>query len=276
MAQRRFALIPPRSSDAAASHEDLFVERYSELLAVARRITGGDREACADLLQDAYVQFVVVRPDLARIEHLDAYLATLVRHLHVSRIRLKANQPQIHVELSDYDSADLALRLSGTERLIARETLARICGHVSARKETSRPASALALRFFHGFYPSEIAQIARVPVRVVHVWLSRARAEARLALVAPGASRLDPAAPALPLPPTGADDPAEILASLRSALFATRRPPCASSDAIARWYGPGDKTSLSSETLSHVVSCRSCLDHVTSTLRLACPVSERC
>ncbi len=275
MAQRRFTLIRPRPSDAADSHEQLFVERYSALLAAARRVTGGDREAVEDLLQDAYVQFVVVRPDLSQVEHLDAYLATLVRHLYVSRMRLKANQQQLHVEIADYDSADVALHLSGTERLIARDALARVCAHVGTRKAISRTASALALRFFHGFYPSEIAQIARVSVRVVHVWLSRARAEARTALANPDHIRpFDGRRSAESLPPIGAEDPAEILACLQSALFATRRPPCPSPAAIAKWYGPSEGTPLGVETLSHVASCRPCLDHITTTLGLP-PLDER-
>jgi DNA-directed RNA polymerase specialized sigma24 family protein len=40
------------------------------------------------------------------------------------------------------------------------------------RKETSKAGSVLLLRFFRGYYPSELAQVLRTPRQVVDTWLT--------------------------------------------------------------------------------------------------------
>lgn len=124
-AARRMAkpLTLVRRSPAASStaHEDAFIRSYAGLHAVARRLAGGDTDLADDLVQDAYVQFVVSRPDLAAIDRLDAYLAVLVRNIHISRLRRRAHQRDLHLPLEEYDSAESALRAAEPEqRLRAR------------------------------------------------------------------------------------------------------------------------------------------------------------
>src|SRR5262245_42070068 len=71
----------------AASHEDLFLERYERLLVWALQVTGRDRSLARDLVHDAFIQFTFTRPDLQAIDNLDGYLYGVLRHLHLSHLR---------------------------------------------------------------------------------------------------------------------------------------------------------------------------------------------
>jgi DNA-directed RNA polymerase specialized sigma24 family protein len=68
-------------------------------------ITGGRREA-KDLVQEALVRLVLVRPDLAAIEHLDAYLWTVLRNLHTARLRRRACRAEAPLSLVPGEFAD--------------------------------------------------------------------------------------------------------------------------------------------------------------------------
>jgi len=57
--QRRVAAQPDEK------REQLFTERYQNLLAWAMRLTNHQREAAEDLVQDAFVQFVSAAHDTA-------------------------------------------------------------------------------------------------------------------------------------------------------------------------------------------------------------------
>lgn len=264
----RLRLTPPPAVAGASAPDygEIFLAHAGRLRRIALRLV--DRHAdVEDLLQDACVQFVVAQPDLDAIEDLDSYLASLVRNLHLSRQRRRVNQRQWHVALSDYDTAELALRASDGDRLIAREGLTRICAHLCVRKETSRAASVLALRFVHGFFPAEIAAIARVPYRAVRDWLRQAREEARQVLaqrirIAPGGL-----ATVVALPSIASDDPEHIIVALRQALFAARRSACPVSGALEGQYGP-ESTPMDTSTLAHVVSCAACLERACRRLSL--------
>jgi DNA-directed RNA polymerase specialized sigma24 family protein len=257
-----------RSPSRAASHPDLFLERYDALLVVARRLVGDDRMLAEDLVHDAYVQFVLSQPDLARIEHLDAYLAGIVRNLHFSRLRRQRRQTQHDLTLLDFDSAELALRVGGLRHLEARDALARTCAYVLARKDDSRAASVLALRFFIGFYPTEIARLARTPVRTVYDCLRLARADARVYLDAPDV-RTTADLHALALPPIETGDPVEVLHAVRRFLLARGGSPCPGSRELAGWYEAEDGGPLSTASLAHLVSCRGCLDRAAALVGIA-------
>ena len=65
-----------RSVHRPASHEDLFVERYEGLRRHALWLVRHDTDAAEDLIQEAFVRFVRVRPDLDDLRSIDAYLLT--------------------------------------------------------------------------------------------------------------------------------------------------------------------------------------------------------
>jgi hypothetical protein len=65
----------PHLSPVGLKHEEMFADRYCSLLQWARQVTGGDIALAQDLVHDAYVQFVLARPDLGNIQSLDRYQA---------------------------------------------------------------------------------------------------------------------------------------------------------------------------------------------------------
>ncbi len=255
-----------RQQPRASPHAELFLERYETLLAVARRLVGGDRALAEDLLHDGYVQFVLSSPDLRGINELDAYLVGLLRNLHLARQRRQHREAHRELDSIDFDSAQIALRTAGPHRLIVRDTLARLCGHVRERRHASRSASVLALRFLIGFHPSEIAAIVRTPTRAVYDWLREARSEARLHLAAaPGAG---PRPQEVLLPPVESTDPLGLLRAVQTVTLGFSRPPCPSADDLASWYDPAREGALPIAGLAHVVGCYPCLNRVTTRLGL--------
>src|SRR6266545_6476147 len=173
------------------SHEDLFIARYRRLTAAALRLVEGQRAAAEDLVQDAFIQFTLKQPDLNSIKSLDDYLYVMLRNLHISQARRASQSQTTQLVISDYDTAQMGLRLIDPQRrLQARDDLRRVCEYASQRKETSKAASVLILRFFHLYFPSEIASVLRTTKYAVATWLLTARRESRLYLEDPTALKV--------------------------------------------------------------------------------------
>ena len=98
--QRRAATRPEER------REQLFTERYESLLAWAMRLTS-DRAAAEDLVQDAFVQFMLGRTGLEQIENIDGYLRRMLRYMHSSRMSRQAQRLQ-----------DTALSVADTTRSV--------------------------------------------------------------------------------------------------------------------------------------------------------------
>ena len=159
------------------THEDLIIERYDWLLNWSMRLTGYDRQEAEDLVQDAFVEFTLTAPDLRSIQNVEAYLYGMLKNLHLSRVRRAASRLARHsISLLDYDSAEIWLRSADPDSFIqTRELLRRVCNYACIRKETSKSGSILILRFFHGYYPGEIARVALCNRRAVDDWMLIAR-----------------------------------------------------------------------------------------------------
>jgi len=133
--------------------EQLFTERYESLLAWAMRLTNQQRDAAEDLVQDAFVQFVLGRTRLEEIENIDGYLRRMLRYMHVSRLSRSAQHlHETALSVADYDSCRLGwTAIEPPRRMQAFEELHQICAYACARKESSRAGSVLILRFFRLF-----------------------------------------------------------------------------------------------------------------------------
>ena len=272
MAPTILSLVTRHTPDSRDEHEAAFMARYATVRACAARLAGADTHLLEDLVQDAYVLFTTARPDLSQIRNLDAYLATLVRNLHVSTVRRAVAHRMRHVAVEDYDSATLALGASSAEdHLEARDAVRRICQFACTRKETSRAASAFVLRFFQDCYPSDIARILRTTPATVHTWLSQARREARQHLTALPAGAAPDALEPLPgsLLAGSMSDHADALAVLRAAISATAQPPCLTAEAVRRWRRPECDTPLDVATCAHIASCPHCLDRICTELEVS-------
>src|SRR6266536_625460 len=170
----------------AASHEDLFVERYQRLFSWSLRLTDNDRSQAEDLVHDAFILFTLNQPDLASINNLDAYLHTTLRNLHLSQIRSATRSRFQQLSILDYDSAELGLRgIDPRDQISAQDDLRRVCHYACARKETAKIGSVLILRYFHGYYPSEIVRLLRTTRNATDRALLLARGEAKAGLSNP-------------------------------------------------------------------------------------------
>jgi DNA-directed RNA polymerase specialized sigma24 family protein len=263
MTRRLLRLVTRDSPATATDHDAEFIARYGRLCAYARRLAGADRSLADDLVQDAYVQFTTSRPDLAAVRDLDAYLATLVRNLHVSLLRRGATHRFCDVEIHEFDSAALALASSASEnRLRARDTLVRLCQFVCLRKDASKAAAVFLLRFFHDFYPSEIAWLLRTTPEAVHAALWQVRREVRLRFTnSPQDYAIVPRQSPRPFADAAPAEAGDTIAELRALIFSTSRPPCLSVRVIRRWQAEPTKT-LDATTCAHVASCRVCLERL--------------
>ncbi len=141
-----------------ANPEDLFVQRYQLLMGWALSLTGHNQALAEDLVHDAFIQFTLRRAELGAIENTDAYLHRMLRNMHLSQVRRAGLIEDTRVSIANFDSIELGLRaVDPREDVTVQDELRLICQYTCARKETSKAGSVLILRFFHGYYPSEIA-----------------------------------------------------------------------------------------------------------------------
>jgi len=135
-------LEPSEIPRAEESHEELFLARYRTLRAWAQRLTGGDAARAEDLVHDAFVQFTLSRPDLARVENLDGYLYRMLRNLNISQARRAARRREGAPAVVEYDSVEFALRATDPRDLIrVQDDLRQVCRYACLRKETAWMAS---------------------------------------------------------------------------------------------------------------------------------------
>jgi RNA polymerase sigma factor (sigma-70 family) len=254
-----------------ANPEDLFVQRYDLLLGWALSLTSHNQAQAEDLVHDAFIQFTHRRGDLAAIENTDAYLNRMLRNMYLSQVRRAGLIQDSRFSIADFDSAEMGLRTfranDQREHLDLQDELRQICQYACARKETSKAGSVLILRFFHGYYPSEIAQVLHSTRMAVDRWLQISRREAKAYLVDPRALKFMAVSQASNLPTLGyARTTTELIGELLETIFASRSGDCLSLAQMRERYR--EKTTIDGDLLSHVVSCSRCLDAVNRLLGL--------
>jgi DNA-directed RNA polymerase specialized sigma24 family protein len=52
-------------------HEQVFIQRYEHLLGWALHLADQDHALAENLVHDAFIQFIISRPDLKTIQNLD-------------------------------------------------------------------------------------------------------------------------------------------------------------------------------------------------------------
>jgi RNA polymerase sigma factor (sigma-70 family) len=258
-------LLKPRISS-----EELFARNYDRLLGWALHLTGGDRPVAEDLLHDVFVLFSLQKLDLSVVENLDGYLYAMLRNLHISRLRRMTRARLRQLSILEFDSAERGLAtLSAHDRIQIQDQLRAVCRYACARKERAKDACVLILRFFHGYYPSEVARVLKTTRRAVDLRLLHARQEAKLvienprAVVDAGGAGEVAVIPANFARPTG-----DFLEELRQAIFSSRRGECLTGESLKGLYRSGSEAAPAHSQLAHVVSCRDCLDEVNRLLSI--------
>ncbi|MDX3518064.1 SigE family RNA polymerase sigma factor [Streptomyces scabiei] len=167
--------------DAAGqeSFREFVAGRSSALLKTAVLLSGGDRHAGEDLLQNALIK---AAGRWHRIDEPEAYVRRILYRQQVSRWRLKWRHRELTVaEPPEGGAADGA---AGVElRLVMRGALARL---------TARQRTVLVLRYFEDLPEGEVARILGCSVGTVRSTTHRSLA--RLRELAPELGMLGPAA----------------------------------------------------------------------------------
>jgi DNA-directed RNA polymerase specialized sigma24 family protein len=270
---RKSAQAAPR---AETQVEELFLQYYDRMLEWALHLTDHRAEQAEDLVHDAFVQLTMSPPDFAAIENLDGYLFVVLRNLYRSQMQRATRGPGGPASAVDYDSAEVGLKaVDPGNRLQAIGELRLVCRYACARKESSKAGGALILRFFHGYYPGEIAALTLISRAAVKELLRMARAEAKLFLD-------DPAKLGFIAEQTARND-VEIktgptidgtIIGLRRAIFASRQGRCPERKHLGEIYDAGRPELLTAPLLGHIVSCQTCLEEVNRLLKLP-PLSDR-
>lgn len=251
-------------------HEELFIQRYERLRGWALHLTDNNREQAEDLLHDAFIQFTFTRPDLSQIHNLEGYLYVVLRNLHLSHERRASRQRFQQLSVIEYESIETTLRsVDPRVRLQAQDELRRVCHYACQRKEQAKLASVLLLRFFHGYYPSEIAQVLQSPRAAVNKWLLIARNEAKLYLENPKRlSFIGEKNRLQSFPPSFTQTTDDLANELRTMIFRSRQGDCLSREHLQRYYRDMTKGPIRCAHLAHAVSCPVCLDEINRLLRL--------
>src|SRR5687767_9396402 len=101
----------------------LFARNYERLLGWALHLTGGDRPVAEDLLHDVFILFSLREPGPAKIDNLEGYLYTMLRNLHISRLRSMARARLRQLSVVEFDSAERGLRThsSADDHILAQD-----------------------------------------------------------------------------------------------------------------------------------------------------------
>jgi RNA polymerase sigma factor (sigma-70 family) len=272
--QRRVAAQPDENREQSF-REQLFTERYANLRLWAIHLTHQE-SAADDLVQDAFVQWMLSRTRLEEIENIDGYLMTMLRNMHFSRMSRAAQRlHETTLSIADFDSGQLGwMAIEPPRRMQAAEELHQICTYVCFRKESSKAASVLILRFFHNYFPTEIASVLNSSRNCVDQWQRLARREAKAFMDRPGGLRfVNGEAPARH-PVRYLKSDCDLMLDLRQLIFNSCRGDCLSQKELHEAYAGDNDNTLTTGRLAHIVSCPKCLDVVNALLGLP-PLAER-
>src|SRR5260370_6724620 len=144
-----------------------------------------------------------------------------------------------------------------------------VCQYACRRRKNLKAGSVLILRFFHDYYPEEVAKLLRITRPAVKDRLRLARAEAKLYLS--DSDRLN-----LLHEKRVEDRPRveigrlsdNILDELRQTIFGSREGSCFTRKQLDGFYSHEDSGRLSADVVAHLVSCAKCLDEVNRNLGL--------
>jgi RNA polymerase sigma factor (sigma-70 family) len=251
------------------SQEAAFVEHYDWLMSWALSLTH-DRARAEDLVQEVFAAFAIAHTDLSAVQNMRGYLYRTLRNIHVSEVRLAGRSHNHSRSIVEYGVAEAALAATDPYTIFhTQDQLRRICQYACLRKQSSRAGSVLILRYFHGYLPSEIAQVVGGTCQSVRQNLTFARAEARLFLEDPGALKFIEKNHSAVVSPHGAMCSSDrLLSELRRAIFDSCEGECGGSEFIRKLYVERLICSADNSLLAHLVSCPICLDLVNDRLGL--------
>jgi DNA-directed RNA polymerase specialized sigma24 family protein len=144
------------------------------------------RRQSQDIVHELCFHLKLSTPDLSKVQNLDGYLYTFLRHVYLSDIARSAREALQSVSPDDFDSIQIAFRSpTSGDPLQEQNDLRRSCSYVALRKGQAKSVSYFILRFFHGYFRREIATVAGVPLSTIDPKLNKVRSEVHLYLAEP-------------------------------------------------------------------------------------------
>lgn len=254
------------------TNEEVFFDHYPRLLVWAAQIAHNDRAVAEDLVHDLYLRVTRISRPIDQIEQVEHYLFKVLRNLHYAHLRQAGRDPISDLSIADYDSMEQGLAVADKrELLLVYDNLRQICRYACQRKSEVRSASVLILRFFHGYYPSELMTILQISRSAVDKLLHVARSEARLYIERPNSIRsIWPNTNSMAsFAPKASGSQMLFFSELQETIFrATEGEHFDHAALEGRYAGEVEANGMATLELSHLVSCRSCLDMVNSLLQL--------
>jgi RNA polymerase sigma factor (sigma-70 family) len=253
--------------DQRTKFEDVLLGYYPRLIEWALQLTRRDRTQAEDLVQELFLRFARFNTRPEQIQNIENYLFLVIRNLHYAQLRRAKTSAIDALAIEGDETLERRLRASNQSELISvRDDLGRICDYLCERKNTSRSASILLLRYFHGYFPSEVIKLLQITSIAVRKGIQAARREARLGLA--GSEIFSKAtAKTTPTAISFTADPQQVFLQLRARIFASCNGECFSPAFLKKQYArPGD--AFTTEQLAHLVSCPVCLDRANGLLGL--------
>ena len=205
--------------DPRVKFEDVLLGYYPRLIEWALQLTQRDRARAEDLVQELFVRFARLDARSEQIQNIENYLFLVIRNLHYAQLRRAKTSAIDALAIEGEESLEHRLRATDNNELLSvRADLERICDYFCERKNTSRSGSILLLRYFHGYFPSEVIKLLQITRIAARKGIQAARREARLGLAANETS-FKTTSEATPSAITLTADPQQVFLSLRARIF---------------------------------------------------------
>ena len=257
------------SSQPLAKHSPitpaaLYSEKYSWLMRWALHFCNKDRSAAEDLVQDVFMQMLVSWPTFQATEEPEKLLYTYLKYSFLLKCRKDRRYSFQTLSAIDFESMHLSLRRQTfAHSLDVQDGLRRIVNYLNWRKQHAKAASVLLLRFIHGFFPSEIMQIAILNRRSVDTGLAQAREESKSYLADPNKVHvMYRGTPPTALPSQPVLAPEAFVVALRNDVFDSCHGECLPEAVLRDRYVSAPPKAIECDLLAHIVSCRKCLNLV--------------
>jgi DNA-directed RNA polymerase specialized sigma24 family protein len=243
---------------------NIFETKYAWLLRWALHFTEDNRSAAEDLVQETFVRLMLTWDTLVNFDDLEPLLYTYLRYAYLTERR--RGRGHAFQSLSSVDFDTLAISLHTTiafDQIAVQNEIRDILAYLLWRRRSARFASMFILRFFHGYYPEEIAAVCLSKRFGVDLGLRHARQELRAHLADPHKIQELGRAPILkPKQPNFAIPVDDFESELRRNIFSSTNETCPSMEKLERCYSSFNLRSLECDLLAHIVTCESCLDKV--------------
>ncbi len=250
------------------SMDRMLARLYPQLVEWSHILTRGDESTAEEIVQDLCLHLTVARPNLKRIENLEAYMFRSLRNMYLSHLT-KASRARLRtIHIEDFDALAIALTASDRDIVDLQNELLKICEYAVWRKQVTKNASQFLLLFFWGYERREVARIARLPMAAIYNKLKEMREEIRAHVQASGRVRIlgSKSAPSgerlrSPLPSD------VFFQRLRGITLDASYRDCLSLSEWRAVYAPS-ASPVALKQLAHLVGCESCLGVVESVLNI--------